>query len=236
MSDNRKHFLNPDLQAPNVREVDADPAVIAGLAEVAAKLTNLNRMEGYVDIGGGVKLYATYPEKWTSDIMWISQADRAGYDWFEDIFTRLNIAANVADCIDFDQRIVMYSGFFVTRKICSGVNWHHDWVDANNDAFTFLGPVSENCEDFGLAYQNFRGQDCRYDYRAGKGLVFGDHFLHSTHPGRTPETTVLLSFTFGTDLMENWDKISQTAASQGMFYCQPDGTFVTREAPAAAPY
>lgn len=226
MSVSEKQFINEDLLAPNVVEIDVDPTDIAELAPIASYLQRSGTRDGLVDIGGGIRLFATHPG-WKSDIVWISQADRAGYDYFENIFRRLHIADNVARYIAHDRAIVMYSGFFVTRRTCTEPNFHFDWVDCGNDAFTYLGPVSANCSELGLVYRDLRGGIGQYTYRPDKGLVFGDYFLHSTAPGRASGTTVLLSFTFGTDRMENWEKIARTAASQGMFHRRPDGQFMT---------
>lgn len=228
MSESHKHFINSDFVAPNVLEIDVDAGVLAEMSGVTRRLQGLGLVEGMVDIGNGVQLYSTHPS-WKSDILWISQADRAGYDYFEDIFRRLRIAENVASKIAHDREIIMYSGFFVTRSFCDQPDFHHDWVDADNDAFTYLGPISDNCGELGLIYNNLRGQQGHYDYKLGKGLVFGDYFLHSTAPGRASGSTVFLSFTFGTDRMDNWPRIARTAASQGMFYRQPDGQFIARE-------
>ena len=223
-----RHFFNLELSAPNVREIDVDPAIIGELAGVAGRLRSIERAEGLVDIGGGIRLYANFPAGWKSDIVWISQSDLRSYEYFEDLFRRMRVAETVADNVDYDKSIVLYSGFFVTRTRCSSPDYHRDWVECENNAFTYLGPVSSNCGELGLVYQNARGQQGNYAYRIGKGLVFGDHFLHATAPGEARATTVLLSFTFGTDRMDKWDNIARTAAAQGMFYRQPDGKFVTR--------
>ena len=53
-----------------------------------------------------------------------------------------------------------------------------------------------------------------------------DDLRHATAAGEAAQTTVLASFTFGTDRMDNWPAISRTAAHQGAFYRQPDGVFV----------
>ena len=232
MDRSSKHFINREMLAPNVLEIDVDLGVIASLADMASRLQQLGPVEGMVENGEGVQLCAIHAS-WDSDILWISQADRQGYDYFENIFQRLRIAENVAQHVMHDREIVMYSGFFVTRSRCYQPDFHCDWIGCNNDAFTYLGPVSDNCSELGLTYRNLRNQKESYDYRPGKGLVFGDFFNHSTAPGQASGTTVLLSFTFGTDRMENWPKIAKTAAAQGMFYRQPDGQFITRDrAPA----
>ena len=229
MNGSSKHFINREFLAPNVLEIDVDVGIIESLSGVSHLLQQHGNFEGMVDIGNGVRLHCEHPD-WKSDIFWLSQADRAGYDYFEDLFRRLGVAEAVAAKIAGDREIVLYSGFFVTRGDCREPDFHCDWIGANNDAFTFIGPVSDNCGELGLTYMTMRNQPENYRYQPGKGLVFGDFFRHSTAAGESKARTVFLSFTFGTDKMENWPKIAATAAKQGMFYRQPDGKFVTRAA------
>jgi hypothetical protein len=224
-----KHFTNRDFLAPNVLEIDVDLELLAPLSGVCGLLQRSELPKGRVDIGNGLNLGIKHPD-WKSDIAWISQADRAGYDYFAAIFRRLGIADAVADRIEYDHQIMMYSGFYVTRRSCNSPDLHVDWIGGNNDAFTFLTPLSANCGELGLTYRTLRNELAHYDYTLGKGLIFGDHFAHSTAEGQAGENTVLLSFTFGTDRMDNWPNISKSAAKQGTFHRQPDGQFITRTA------
>ena len=225
-----KHFINRDLLAPNVLEIDVDLALVGSLSQVCDLLQKAEPRDGLtIDIGNGLQCHVKHPG-WESDIAWVSQRDRAGYDYFESIFRQLRIAEAVADRIEYDRRIVMYSGFFVTRRTCNEPNFHCDWRGGNNDAFTFLTPLSANCGELGLTYRTLRNELAHYDYCLGKGLIFGDHFAHSTAEGEADGNTVLLSFTFGTDRMDNWPNIARTAAKQGIFHCQPDGQFITQAA------
>ena len=59
----------------------------------------------------------------------------------------------------------------------------------------------------------------------GEAIIFGDNFSHSTKPGRSTKPVILLSFTFGTDKMEHWEKIFRTAGYQSKLVCRPDGEF-----------
>jgi hypothetical protein len=77
-----------------------------------------------------------------------------------------------------------------------------------------------------MLYKKLNGTIAEYDYTIGEALIFGDHFIHSTKPGASDEPVVLLSFTFGTDKMEHWDKILHTAGYQSNLIRQPDGEFV----------
>jgi hypothetical protein len=71
-------------------------------------------------------------------------------------------------------------------------------------------------------------ETAEYAYRRGEAIILGDHFSHSTRPGASPEPVALLSFTFGTDRMEHWDKIALTAGRQSDLFRLPDGRFQRR--------
>jgi hypothetical protein len=230
MQAGQKHFINPVLKAPNVVEVDIDLAVLhemqALLAEVLSSPSKL--LDGCI-LDSTVPLWVMRP-KWGSDIRWISQHTVEGYRLFKLAFDRLGVADHVARYIDLDKAIVLYSGFFVVRQECNELDFHRDWVKANNNAFTFLTPLTENAGELGLAYRNVFGEVCEYAYTMGKGIIFGDHFLHSTNVGKASSPIGLLCFTFGTDKMEHWEPISTTAAQQGSMYRQPDGQFIWMDA------
>ncbi|CAN5171432.1 hypothetical protein BH11PSE2_BH11PSE2_16090 [soil metagenome] len=224
-----KQFINPQMRAPNVLEVDIPPGLIDSLKDVVRQVQAIRIKSGDVVLDGGLTLHVTGPEGWDSDIRWISQADEAGYGFFEPLFRQSGVTDAVAEFIDYDRQIRLYSGFFVSRSLCSKPRFHADWVKGDNDAFTLIAPLTENCAGMGLVYRDITGREVDYPYRLGKGIVFGDHFVHATQAGRTSEPAVLLSFSFGTDRMENWPAISHTAAHQGICHRRPDGVFVRTE-------
>lgn len=221
-----KHWLNPKLQAANVLEIDVPEAVIARLQPYVAELQAGSLEPGEVRIGGHA-LHVKAP-RWRSDIRWISQGDERSYAFFESLFDELGLAARMAPHIDYDRAIRLYSGFFVTRSRCAAPDFHLDWVDGGNQAFTFLAPLSANCGAIPLQYRTFRGEVAEYRYRLGRGLVLGDLFHHSTGAGEASEPVVLLSFTFGTDRMADWPRLQGTGAKQGRLHRRPDGVFVDR--------
>jgi hypothetical protein len=233
MADHRKHFISAELRAPNVMEVDVAQAPLAGAARVAHEIQQHGLLTGPVEIAG-LRLYAERPRDWGSDIRWLSQVDPQGFAFFQEIFDALGLAAHVEPYVRYDKSVVLYSGFFVARSHCEALHLHTDWIDGDNDGFTFLSPLTENCGEIGLVYRNLLGRETDYRYRLGKGLVFGDHFHHSTGPGKSAEPSVLLCFNFGTDRMENWDKLSQTTAYQGVFHRRPDGEFITTKSATQA--
>jgi hypothetical protein len=208
-----KHFLNPEMLAVNVKTFPVDAAVIAEFADHA-------RLPG--------RLISVAPkrDKWHSDIEWISPDDEEGFAVFESAFRRLGIPEQAAPYLDLDREVRLYFGFLVTRSRCVEPYFHCDWRGLNNEAFTFMAPVSANASGFGLLYKKVTGEAAEYDYRTGEAIMFGDNFEHSTKPGAADEPVVLLSFEFGTDKMEHWPDIYDRLKKQATCLRQPDGTFV----------
>jgi hypothetical protein len=205
------HFLNQQMRAPNVTTIPVDPAIVG---EFSA--------ERYPKIDG----LGTVNPNWQSDIKWIAPNDPEAHEIFEAAFKRLGIAEHVTRYLDIANEVRLYSGFMVVRSECSAPNFHVDWAQTNNEAFTLLTPVSPVPEGFGLLYATIDGQIAEYDYRVGEAIVFGDYFQHSTKPGRSDEPVVLLCFEFGTDKMEHWDKIFATIGGQSAMLRRPDGEFM----------
>ncbi len=220
-----KHFLNPQFKAPNIVEVDLDPAVLARCDPLIEEVRGAHTADGAVR-AGGLDLYVSRPDSWASDVAWISQDDLAGYGFFKALFDDLDIARHVADHVDHDGELVLYSGFFVTRTQCSATDFHVDWKDGGNNGFTLLAPLTDHGDQFELAYQRFDGSIGSYRYQAGKGVLFGSLFRHGTGLGRTDQPAVLLCFNFGTDRMEHWPALAVTTADQGRTHVRPDGVFV----------
>jgi hypothetical protein len=212
-----KHFINQDLIAPNVMTVAVDQIIVSQFLPIARKL----------DMDED---FAVVRPPWASDIRWISASSPEMFQHFEEAFRRLGIAAHVEPYLDLDREVRLYAGFLVIRGACSEPNFHTDWDRANNEAFTLIAPVSDNAQGFGLLYRKLNGEIGEYDYAPGEAIIFGDHFIHSTRPGQSAEPVVLLSFTFGTDKMQHWDRIARTAGYQSRLVRRPDGEFVSVDA------
>lgn len=210
-----RKFHNATFDAPNVIELDIDPAICDEFATLAANLP-------------ADEFTVTQPN-WNSDVKWIAPNTIRQFRRFQTSFNRLGVAQHVRPYLDVENTVRLYSGFLVSRSSCSAPDFHHDWLGANNEAFTLLAPIGEIPPDFGLLYYRTDGSVASYAYQRGKAIVFGDDFLHSTQPGQTESPTVLLSFTFGTDRMEHWPAISQTAGYQGNLIRLPDGNFLVRD-------
>lgn len=209
-----KHFLNTDLIAPNVLTMAIDH-------EIA---------EEFLPLARGAALDARFADvrpPWSSDIRWISASVPEAFEKFESAFKRMGVPAQVEPYLDLEREVRLYAGFLVIRSSCEKPNFHFDWDRTNNEAFTLITPVSNNAKGFGLLYRKLNGAIGEYDYSPGEAIIFGDQFIHSTKPGYSSEPVVLLSFTFGTDKMEHWGKISRTAGYQSRLVRQPDGEFLT---------
>lgn len=223
-------FLNTRLMAANVLEVEIDAAVLHNLAPLAAETQAMDTVGETYALTNGIRLYTESPSaSWSSDIRWLSHADEQSYRWFEALFDRLDLADLVAPFVPHDQAIRLYAGFFVTRSRCGTLGMHYDWATAGNHAFTLMAPLTPGGEALGLVYEDARGLQRTFEYRLGRGIVFGTRFLHSTAIGELPERSVFLSMTFGTDRMEHWAELAETAGRQAAFFRQPDGTFVARD-------
>lgn len=208
-------FSNPILKAPNVLEIDVDLNVIHEFTALLDEQVLHGR-------------FTCMQPNWSSDIRWISPDTLDTFRFFQSRFERLGIAAHVRPWLDIESCVRMYSGFLVTRSHCEAPDFHMDWRDTGHQAFTLLTPITNNADEFGLLYKRCDGEVVAYPYQMGKALIFGDNFVHSTQPGHSLLPVALLSFTFGTDRMEYWERISKTAANQGNLVRLPDGRFQVR--------
>ena len=207
-----KAFVNEDMSAPNVLRVPIDLTITRQLGPIVR--SRLARL----------KLFSQSPP-WRSDVRWYSARFERDFHRFRSVFDRLDVARHVEPYLDLRHAVRMYNGFLVVRSSCTEPDFHVDWRDTNNEAFTLLTPLTENCSGFGLLYKKLDGTVAEYDYKLGEALIFGDDFVHSTKPGISEEPVVLLCFNFGTDRMEHWAGIERTAAHQSLMICRPDGEF-----------
>jgi hypothetical protein len=211
-----KTFVNFDLGALNVATFPVDRSVVA-------------EIEPLLDQASDEGQFTTVRSKWNSDLQWLSAASPDGFQRFQSAFDRLRVGASVAEHLDIDRAPRLYAGFLVIRRRCTAPDFHVDWIDTGNEAFTFMTPITGSREDFGLLYRKVNGAFGDYSYRAGEGIVFGDAFSHSTKPGESEQPVALLCFTFGTDKMEHWPKILRTAGYQSHLIQRPDGQFAVRD-------
>lgn len=207
-----RHFLDSDWLAPNVMRVAVDPAVAKSFADLADPVLPAG--------------YHVARPAWESDIRWISAGDEATFARFQSAFDALDVARHVAEYVAVDRAIRLYQGFVVVRSECAKEDFHLDWKDTGNQAFTLLTPIGPPpTAGFGLKFKTLTGETRSYEYREGEALIFGDHFVHSTAPGRSDPPTALLCFNFGTDRMADWPAIRNTAGHQGGRVRRPDGRF-----------
>jgi hypothetical protein len=208
-----KHFINPELGAPNALVIPVDEDAgrdLLPIADMAAPDTDFEVVE----------------PNWKSDIRWISANSPEAFHRFEQAFQRTNAATHVAQYLDLEREVRLYAGYLVVRSQCSEPDFHIDWDRTNNEAFTLVTPLTANSEGFGMLYRRMDGSIGDYQYKLGEAIIFGDHFVHSTKPGQSEQPVVLLTFNFGTDKMAHWDSILRTAGYQSKMIRRPDGQFV----------
>jgi hypothetical protein len=179
---------------------------------------------------------ASIVPQWDSDMEWLSPATPEMHARFDAAFRKTGIGDSFRQYVDVEKDVRLYAGFLVVRSSCTATNFHVDWDQANNEAFTLLTPISDNGGDFGLLFRRLTGEIAEYSYKRGEAIVFGDKFWHSTKPGKSSEPVVLLCFEFGTDKMEHWESISRTIGHQAAYLCRPDGKFGPSEQAARSSY
>ena len=92
-----------------------------------------------------------------------------------------------------------------------------------------LYDMSNQTEGCHLLYRDNNNKERIYQYKYGKGAIFGGGLRHSSQPcyprndfeKRRP--WAFLCFNFGTDRMEYWDILHQNIACSGKLIVQPDG-------------
>lgn len=212
-----KHFLNPELVAPNVLTVPVDMDVVREFEQLARSETrdpDYFYLRPWVDI---------------SDMCWISATSDASFRVFESAFERLDVARHVRDYLDLEHDVRFYAGFLHTRSKVRESNFHVDWHLTNNEGFTLITPVCGFETDQKLLYKKLDGEEAEYVYKPGEAIIFGDLFQHSTPAGVSDPPLTLLVFNFGTDKMEHWDKLMHTQGRQCPLVQRPDGRLIDIE-------
>lgn len=209
-----KHFLNQAMLAPNVLTIPVDVNIIDEFRDLAL---NPDPGPDYCSISPWAKF---------NDIRWISAQTERAFDVFESAYERLDVARHVRDYLDVDSDVHFYTGFLHTRSECSETNFHVDWKLTNNEAFTLLTPICGIESEPRLLYKKMTGEEAEYVYKRGEAIVFGDHFLHSTPPGRADPPFSLLVLYFGTDKIKHWGKLLRTQGRQAALLKRPDGQFI----------
>lgn len=210
-----KQFMNFELGALNAMTVPVDMSIVA-------------EFEPLAHFPVPEPDYAVLRPDWHSDLHWISANRQDSFETFQSAFDRLGIADHVAQYLDLDRAPRLYAGFLLLRTRCTETNFHFDWIDTGNEAFTLITPLDETARGFGLLYEKVNGAIGEYDYRPGEAIIFGDKFLHSTKPGESEKPVAMLCFQFGTDKMAHWGKIMETAGYQSLFIRRPDGHYAAR--------
>lgn len=160
----------------------------------------------------------------TNPLLWVSCNNRNTYDIYRRFFDMLEIEDDLKNFVDYDEKIIMYCGFFVIGNQAPEEVWHVDYFPGAN-AYTLITPLYELDNDHGnLLYEARDKSIDRYKYALNEAIIFGDHFEHSTEPYRKSKSKrILLSLTFGTDKIKHWDILKDTIGNQSNFMILPCG-------------
>ena len=221
-----KFFLNRKLNANNVVEVDINTEKLKEL-EIIKKsyIWNTNK-----DIFSAEEFSSIKPS-WGGDMEWISSNNMNTYNLFLKGFHSLGLDKffRDRDIIECQNQLRLYAGFFLKRS-SSKKNFHTDWTGLlKNNAFTLLTPLYQEEDALHLLYKDLSGKECKYKYEIGKGILFGSDFYHSTEPGTSSSSSILLCFQFGTDLAEYNKGIHDAMGTQTPFMILPDGRCMRHE-------
>ena len=219
-----KSFFNEELNANNAFEVEVNIERLQE-CEIIKKsyLWGTNK-----DIFSPVDFSSIKPS-WGGDMEWISANNMNTYNLFLKGFKSFGLEKIFQDIIEYENQLRLYAGFFVKRS-SSKKNFHLDWNGSlKNNAFTLLTPIYQEEDALHLLYKDISGEECKYKYEIGKGILFGSDFNHSTEAGTSSSSSILLCFQFGTDLAEYNRGIHDAMGSQSSFMILPDGRCVKHE-------
>jgi hypothetical protein len=171
---------------------------------------------------GPYKFYAASYEG--APLLWVSSDNFATYEVFTRFFRSLDIVHDIAKLIDFHREIVVYCGFFVVGEHLREAKWHVDYFEGAN-AFTLIAPLFEL--DIGHGNLLYKDDSCfvrQYRYKSGEAILLGEGFAHTTEPYQpASQQRVLVSLTFGTDKLDHWNVLKETAGAQSDFLILPCG-------------
>ena len=223
-------FMNKKIKAKNVLEFHVASPIIEELFHYYKNHIepHLSRRKCGSSLAGKNthEFYCESPS-WKSNIRWISVNNIATYEYFLPYFEEMGLDQIFQPVIDVEDKMVVYSIFFVVRSIVYGRNWHVDYYNGTNvNAFTVFVPLQDE-NLISLAYKDIDNTLKRYEYRKNVGIAFGENFVHSTNFGSSDKLEVAFCFVFGTDKLGDWGRIKETAVTQVKSYMDPILGFVS---------
>ena len=97
-------------------------------------------------------------------------------------------------------------------------------------------PVEDDPEVHGTSEAPSGEDVLQYRYELGRGICFGDGFIHATETGDSPRPLAFLCFTFGAGSLtdDEWAGAEGYISQQGPIYQHPSGKLVQSRAFSAA--
>ena len=161
-----KDHYNRELNALNVFKIKISKRIIRDLHKYFKEhIRNSTNQD-----------FHTISPQWNSDIKWTSVNNLKTYNQLLQIFDTLNLS-RIEKFIDGE--IICYSIFFVTRSHCHKPNFHTDFSNTNNNAFTLMTPLTNIDDDRRghLLFKDVNDKTRVYKYKRGECVVFGDNFI-----------------------------------------------------------
>ncbi len=218
-----KYFSNKKLKANNALEVDLDVDKLKDLEIVKSSFLWGTNQAIFVP-----EKFTSLKPSWGGDMEWISSNNMNTYNSFLKAFESFGFDQILKDVIERENGLRLYAGFFL-RRSSSKKSFHKDWTSKlKNNAFTLLTPLYQEEDALHLLYEDIDGNECKYKYKIGKGILFGSDFVHSTEPGQSNNCSILLCFQFGTDLSQYNQGIWEAMGTQTPFMILPDGRPIDR--------
>ena len=214
--------INPDLNAPNVIELQVDHSLILqSFTDVEDILGNGFFQGTRESPASGIGLYS-FCADWNGDLRWVSASNEQGFAFFDKYFEALEIQERTQAILGDCGELIMYSGFYVIRSETTEPYYHYDYsTGVGMNAMTLMTPVAATGEDGNLLYENMSETESVYKYRPGVGISFGAEFHHSTQPFKSDIPYAFLCFTYGLRDADQWDLIAETVTEQGVMYRHP---------------
>lgn len=129
-----RQFYNTRLGAPNVLELHVPPEVVNRTAPILDDLHDALKqyraeLPRYGSASSRVGRFFFSRPLWASDITWVSADDERAHTFFRGIFDELNVSRRMAQYVEHNENITLYTAFIVYRTRCTATNYHVECVE-----------------------------------------------------------------------------------------------------------
>jgi hypothetical protein len=236
-----KHYMNHELHAQNIMELDVPIPVIASIRRDYEKdiapywhtnqsTPNFCLVTPYAS---GVKTWGSLIKEVRSDIRWYSVNNEPTYQrYLQQHIYQLGLLDRIRewDWIPVEEELTVFSIFFIPRSFSNKYQFHEDWgVEVGSQVITILVPLSSHFK-IGLAYRDNTDEIRLYNYTLGKAIAVAGGMMHSTGLGQsTTSQDVLLCVYVGGKNWNMWKYTQNNIADELEHYQHPFKGFIRNE-------